>query len=234
MCLYPRDFRSQFGREMLQAFRLRMILKCVGWASGGLVATFLVAWIICFVYVWHTEPSVVVFQAFKNHEGEIRSGSAGVEWWGHFLGYLGGPLFHLWGLEDLQATGLALKELESSDFCSFDPDQAYRKFKSSISDVGEGKNYVPNGYKAWKSATLTMAELEMGQEVLKLKSVMQSKKGEEDLRQLTTADSGLCPHIKWDHVLEPDGSVTIKANRLPVWLAVEEKHELPLSYTVRR
>jgi hypothetical protein len=178
--------------------------------------------------------AAVVFQAFINHEGESRSGSAGVEWWGHYLGYFGAPLFHLWALQDLQAMVVSLKDLQFADICSFDPDQAHRQYLNSTADIGEGKNYVPNGYRAWKLATLTMAELEITREVLKLKSVMQSKKGEENLRQLTTADSGLCPHIKWQHVLESDGSVTIKGNRLPVWMAVEEKHELPLSYTVSR
>jgi hypothetical protein len=177
--------------------------------------------------------SVGVFQAFKNHEGRILSGSAGFEWYGHYLGYFGGPLFHLWALQDLTAMVAGLRDLQSADFCSFDPDQAYRQYQSSTSDLGEGKNYVPNGYRAWKLATLTMAELELTREILKIKDVMESIKGKADLRQITPADSALCPHIKWDHVLESDGSITIKASRLPAWLQVEEKHELPLSYTVR-
>ncbi len=177
--------------------------------------------------------AVGVFQAFRNHQGEFRSGSAGVEWYGHYLGYFGAPLFHLWGLQDLTGMVASLKDLKSADFCTFDPDQAHRQYLSSTSDLGEGKNYVPNGYRAWKLATLAMAELELTREILKVRAVMQSKKGKVDLRQLTPADSALCPHIKWDHVLESDGSITIKASRLPVWLEVEEKHELPLSYTVR-
>ena len=177
--------------------------------------------------------SVTVFQAFKNHEGRILSGSAGVEWYGHYLGYFGGPLFHLWALQDLTAMVAGLKDLQSADFCSFDPDQAYRQYQSSTSDLGEGKNYVPNGYRAWKLATLTMAELEMTREVLRIKTAMQTKNGKAGLKQLTPGNSALCPHINWDHVVESDGSIIIKANRLPPWLEVEEKHELPLSYTVR-
>jgi hypothetical protein len=178
--------------------------------------------------------AVVVFQALKKHEGEIRSGSAGFEWWGHYLGFLGAPLFHLWALEDLQATGLALKQLENPDFCSFDPDHAYLQFKSSISDLGEGKNYVPNGFRAWKSATRIMADMELTREILRVKGVLESRRGKSDLRTLGPADSALCPHIKWDHILEPDGSITIRATRLPIWLAVEEQYGLPLSYSVSR
>ena len=177
--------------------------------------------------------AAVVFLAFKNHEGEIRSGSAGVEWWGHYLGYLGTPLFHLWGLQDLEGMAMILGELRRADFCSFDPDEAHRKYQSTKSDLGEGTNYVPNGYKAWKLATLTTAELELTREILKFKRAGQYRKGDTSLQTLASGDSALCSHIRWNHISESDGSVTIKANRLPAWLEIEAKHELPLSYTVR-
>jgi hypothetical protein len=177
--------------------------------------------------------SAVVFLAFRSHEGEIRSGSAGVEWWGHYLGHLGTPLFHIWGLQDLEGMVVSLHSLQGADFCSFDPDEAYRQYLRTKLDLGEGTNYVPNGYKAWKSATLTTAELELTREIIKLKATNPSRKGNTNLPTFGSGESALCSHIRWNHISESDGSVTIKANRLPAWLEVEAEHELPLNYTIR-
>jgi len=176
--------------------------------------------------------SIVTADCLPKYGGKMISGSAGPEYLGSYLGLIGKPLYYLWGLQDLELMAQSIGDLKSADACTFDPDRAQRHRLDSISFWEEGKRYVSSPLRAWELATYVKASLELTCEVLRVKALSRERPVAPLPNQQTQKTSSLCPHIQWLRTQAPDGSITIQASHLPVWLKVESARGMPLSYTV--